>query len=135
MKSAYALLVIIGFIGIVTLAADKAATSNQNAPSLAGTWESTGADSDHKALKFVTDTHWIWVWIDPKTKRITTSMGGRYEQKGDSYIETPEFATEGLEPFLGKAQKFTAKLEGDRWNHSGELSNGQRIDEVWKRVK
>jgi len=146
MKSACTLLLSIGFLGLVAWAADKASTSNNNAPSLVGTWEMTmqqyrdakeltPASSDHKSLKFVTDTHFIWVWVDPKTKKITTSMGGRYEQKGDSYVETPEFATEGMEAYLGKAQKFTSKLEGDQWTHSGQLSEGQRIVEVWKRVK
>lgn len=146
MKNACALLMGIGVLGLVSWAADKAATPDKNTPSLVGTWEMTmqkygdakeltPVSDDHKSLKFVTGTHFIWVWVDPKTKKITTSMGGRCQQKGDAYIETPEFATEGMEAYLGKEQKFTAKLEGDQWTHSGQLSEGQKIEEVWKRVK
>ena len=62
-------------------------------------------------------------------------MGGRYELKGDSYIETPDFAVDSMVEFVGKPQKFTVKIEGDQWTHSGELSNGQKLVEVWKRVK
>ena len=146
MKNACAVLIGIGFLGFVAWAADKASTPEKKAPSLVGTWEMTKekygdakeltpATTDHKAIKFVTDTHFIWIWVDPKTKKITTSMGGRCELKGDAYTEIPDFATEGLEAYLGKEQKFTAKVEGDQWTHSGQLSEGQRIEEVWKRVK
>jgi len=146
MKSTYGLLLGLGLLSLVAWAADKAPLAEKNAPSLAGTWELTmekygdakeltPASTEHKSIKFVTDTHFIWVWVDPKTKKVTTSMGGRYELKGDSYVETPEFATEGMEAYLGKAQKFTVKLEGDQWTHSGQLSEGMHIEEVWKRVK
>jgi len=146
MKNASRLLLGIVFLSLVAWAADKTSVADKSAPSLAGTWELTmekygdakeftPASGEHKSLKFVTDTHFIWVWVDPKTKKVTTSMGGRYELKGDSYVETPEFATEGMDAYLGKAQKFTAKLEGDQWTHSGQLSEGMHIEEIWKRVK
>ncbi len=62
-------------------------------------------------------------------------MGGTYKHDGDSYIETIEFAFEGREAYLGKEQKFTAKLDGDKWTHSALLSEGQKLEEIWKRVK
>jgi hypothetical protein len=146
MKSAYGLLLGLAFLSLMAWAADKTSTPDKSQPLLAGTWqmtmqkygdakELTPAPSDHTSIKFVTDTHFIWIWVDPKTKKITTSMGGRYELKGNSYVETPEYATEGMEDYLGKPQKFTAKVEGDQWTHSGQLSPGTPIEEVWKRVK
>jgi hypothetical protein len=74
-------------------------------------------------------------WTDPKTRKISNSIGGTYKHKGDSYTETIEFAFEGMEAYLGKEQKFTAKVDGDKWTHSGVLSEGQKLEEIWKRVR
>jgi len=95
----------------------------------------TPIGDDLKALKFITPTHFIWTHFDPKTKKIGNSMGGTYTCEGDTYIETPQFAYEGMETYLGKAQKFTVKIEGDKLTQSGELSDGLKIQEIWKRVK
>jgi hypothetical protein len=116
------------------------------ATALVGTWEmvstkygdateSSPTPENLKAMKFITPTHFIWAHFDPKTKKISNSMGGTYSLSGSTYIEKPEFAFEGMEEFVGKEQKFTAKLEGDKWIHSGELSNGVKLEEIWRRVK
>jgi hypothetical protein len=116
------------------------------ATALVGTWvmvstkygdatESSPPPENLKAMKFITPTHFIWAHFDPKTKKITNSMGGTYSLNGSTYTEKPEFAFEGMEEFVSKEQKFTAKIEGDKWIHSGELSNGVNLEEVWRRVK
>jgi hypothetical protein len=116
------------------------------ATSLVGTWEmvstkygdateSSPVADNLKAMKFITPTHFIWVHFDPKTKKISNSMGGTYSLSGSTYVEKPEFVFEGMDEFVGKEQKFTAKFEGDKWIHSGELSNGTKLEEVWRRVK
>lgn len=145
MKCKSALLVL-GVLCLVTIAADKpSSTDNQISP-LIGTWEMvsekwgdaeefTAPPEERKALKFITPTHFVWVHIDPKTKKITNSMGGTYKRSGDSYVEIPEFAFEGMEAYVGKEQKFTAKVEGDKWTQSGVLSPGQKLEEIWQRVK
>ena len=103
---------------------------------IAGEWQGRLAGPpERKSLKFITPTHFIWVWVDPKTKKISNSMGGTYKLEGDSYVETPEFAFEGMETYVGKPQKFTAKVEGDKWTHSGVLSEGQKLEEIWRKVK
>ncbi len=130
----------------LVLAADKPSPSGTKTSPLVGTWELvsekwgdakefTSPPADRKSIKFITATHFIWVWVDPKTRKITNSMGGTYQHDGDSYTETVEFAAEGMGAYVGKAQKFTAKLDGDKWIHSGVLSQGQRLEEIWKRVK
>lgn len=130
---------------LVGLAADTKAQHDQKMSPLVGTWELvsekwgdakefTSPPADRKSIKFITPTHFVWVWVDPKRK-ITNSMGGTYKHEGDSYIETPEYAFEGMEAYVGKAQKFTAKVESDKWTHSGTLSEGQTLTEIWKRVK
>ncbi len=34
----------------------------------------------------------------------------------------------------GNPQSFTVKLEGDKWHHSGTLSTGLKLEEVWERA-
>ena len=55
--------------------------------------------------------------------------------EGTTYTETIDYAGEGMEAFMGKPQKFTVRVEGDKLYQSGELSNGLKIEEVWERVK
>ena len=73
--------------------------------------------------------------IAEASKEVLSSAGGSYTLAGGAYIETLEYAGSGMEPYLGKAQKFTIRIEGDKLHQSGELSDGLRIEEVWERVK
>jgi hypothetical protein len=150
MKKYSAMLFAITLLALAGLAADsKTSVDNgqtNKMSALVGTWEmvsskygdakeSSEPPADRKSLKFITPTHFLWVWVDPKTKKISNSMGGTYKYEGSSYVETPEFAFEGMEEYVGKAQKFIAKVEGDKWTHSGVLSDGMKLEEIWKRVK
>jgi hypothetical protein len=45
------------------------------------------------------------------------------------------FLPESMKVYLGKEQAFTIRIEGDRLFQSGKLSDGQKIEEVWQRVK
>lgn len=143
-KTTIVRLLVVGALCLGVVAADKPVALKN--PQLVGTWEMvstkygdaqdfTPIGDDLKALKFITPTHFIWTHFDPKTKKIGNSMGGTYTCEGDTYIETPQFAYEGMETYLGKAQKFTVKIEGDKLTQSGELSDGLKIQEIWKRVK
>ena len=100
---------------------------------LVGTWEMVTPEM--RALKFITPTHFIFIHTDPKTKEIANSMAGRYRHEGNTYTEILEFGTSAMKDFLGNEIKFNAKLEGDKWYHTGELPGGIKIDEVWTRVK
>ena len=56
--------------------------------------------------------------------------------KGESYQETPEYGiSSDFDVIKGKAQTFTCRVDGNRWYHSGALSNGLTIEEVWDRVE
>jgi len=43
-------------------------------------------------------------------------------------------STYDLERLKGKLQSFRCKIVGNKWYHSGTLSNGGTIDEEWERV-
>ena len=63
-------------------------------------------------------------------------MGGSCGLQGSNYTETIEyFLPEGMKVYLGKEQVFTIKIDGDKLFQSGKLSDGQKIEEVWQRVK
>ena len=66
---------------------------------------------------------------------MTRAAAGAYTLTGEVYEETPEYGlSEDFEVIRGKPQSFRCKVDGSRWHHDGELSNGLTIDEVWERV-
>ena len=50
-------------------------------------------------------------------------------------ISTPLRDAADLHGLKGKPQSFTWKVEGNKWLHSGTLSSGATIEEVWERVE
>ena len=64
------------------------------------------------------------------------SLGGAYTLKGDEYVETPEYGLgSDLDLLKGKPQAFKWRIEGNKWHHTGKLSDGLTIEEVWERVE
>lgn len=110
---------------------------------LIGTWKCISAKYDGKEvkrpegytqLKHVTPTSFMWAIYDGDGK-LAAALGGSYKLKGDEYVETPEYGTgDGLENLKGKAQEFKLKVDGNKWHHTGMLSSGLTIEEVWERV-
>ena len=92
--------------------------------------------------KYITGGRFIWIDIDPKTKEIHSSAGGKYVLDGNTMKETPEFGL-GAESVAirGIEQTFTVKLEGDTLRQTGTLKFGganpenMKLEEVWERVK
>ena len=135
-------------VGVASCAAavwanDATADAKASESKLVGTWrtvsakfggqEVTRADG-HTTVKHVTPSQFMWATYDADGQ-ITRAAGGSYTLKADDYVETPEYGTGN--DFLvikGKAQKFTWKVEGNKWYHNGKLSNGLTIEEVWERV-
>ena len=95
----------------------------------------TKRSDDAQRIKHITATHFTWVEVATDTKKIVSGAGGKYTFEGTTYTETIDYAGEGMEAFMGKPQKFTVRVEGDKLHQSGELSNGLKIEEIWERVK
>jgi hypothetical protein len=85
-------------------------------------------------LKIINPTHFTWLEVD-ESKHVRSTAGGRYTLSGNTYTETIDFAGEGMDAYLGKPQKFTIKVDGDKLLQSGALSDGLKIEENWERVK
>jgi WD40 repeat protein len=93
------------------------------------------APKDQRRIRLVTETHFTWVNYETANGKAQTMAGGTYTFSEGKYIETIDFAGEGMTEYLGKKQAFTIRVEGDKWHQSGQLSDGTRIEEVWERVK
>jgi hypothetical protein len=136
---------------VVTLALTAALFAAEKPPkgtgSHLGTWQLVSAkygdakefsdvSNEGPHIKMLTADRFIWVIYDSKTKLISLSMGGSYRLQGSNYTETVEFfLPQGMKIYLGKEQEFTISVEGDKLFQSGKLSDGQRIEEIWQRVK
>jgi hypothetical protein len=111
---------------------------------LVGTWRVVsakygGQDVPRRAgyvtVKHVTPTQFMWASYGPDGK-VTRAVGGSYTVKGAEYVETPEYGLSAdFDVIKGKAQTFTWKIDGNKWFHTGKLSNGLTVEEVWERVE
>jgi len=120
----------------------KAKASAEN--KLVGTWKQVKAKfrgnevkipEGTTQLKHITPTHFMFVDFD-KDGKFIDAFGGPYTLKGEKYQETLEYGVGDVFKLLkGKPQSFECKVEGNKWYHSGTLSNGLTIEEVWERVE
>jgi hypothetical protein len=118
----------------------KAKTDNK----LVGTWKRISAKYDGQEstlpegftqLKHVTPTQFMWALYGEDGK-VVAALGGTYTAKGEEYVEIPEYGVgDGLDPLKGKQQVFKWKVEGNKWSHTGKLSSGTTVEEVWERVE
>jgi hypothetical protein len=119
------------------------ADASANSP-LIGTWTRISAkfgSREQKPVpgmrnyKHVTPTHFIWLSHN-KDGVIYTSLGGPYTLTDNKYAETPESGI-GLDLIFlkGKAQSFEWKADANKWYHTGKLSTGLSVAEVWERVE
>lgn len=118
---------------------------NGTAP-LAGVWRITGrmgADGKvapihqsgtRQTYKILTGTKFQWVAIDPGKKQFSGTGGGSYTFKDGKYTEKIEFFSRD-NTRVGASLSFDGKLENGNWHHSGLSSKGDKIYEIWSRVK
>lgn len=118
---------------------------NGKAP-LAGVWRITGrAGEDGKVAdihqtgsrqtyKMLTGSKFQWVAIDPEKKQFSGTGGGSYTFKDGKYTENIEFFSRDNSR-VGASLSFDGKLDNGKWHHSGLSSKGDKIYEVWSRVK
>jgi hypothetical protein len=111
---------------------------------LIGTWKLVSAKYDGEAVTFpegfttvkhVTPTQFMWASYG-KDGKVIRAAGGSYSLQGNVYEETPEYGVgKDFDGIKGKAQTFKLNLWSNRWHHTGKLSNGLTIEEVWERVE
>ncbi len=87
-----------------------------------------------KTLKICSETRFQWFAINPETKEFFGTGGGTYTLKDGKYTETLEFFSRDNSR-VGASLTFDAKVEGDKWQHSGKSSKGDPVNEIWGKEK
>jgi hypothetical protein len=128
----------------VLLAADDAAKRGAAADNkLVGTWKLISAKyggtvsklpEGFTQLKHITPVQFMWATYD-KDGKVVAALGGPYTVTGKEYAEIPAYGVGNFAGLKGKPQIFTWKVEGNKWYHTGKLSSGLTIEEVWERVE
>jgi hypothetical protein len=146
MKLASPWLAVVTVLTTMTAAiqADDPKAQTKVANQLVGSWKCTSAKYNGRDanppmevnhVKHVTPTQFIWATYD-SNGTVEAMLGGSYSLKGNEYVETPEYGTvDVLTQLKGKPQAFTWKIEGTKWYHTGKLSSGTTIEEVWERIE
>ena len=100
-----------------------------------GTWEAFGSRPGMRQVKLISGNHFTWVFYNRVTRRPVTMAGGTCSFTGDTYTEHIEFGGSGVQHAIsGHAQVFTIRFDGDRMSKTGTLSNGMKINEMWRRL-
>ena len=112
---------------------------------LAGLWSISGRMQDgkvvpihrtgtRKTIKILSGIRFQWAAIDPGQKQFSGTGGGTYEFANGKYTEHIDFFSRDSSR-VGASLSFDGKLENGEWHHSGLSSKGDKIYEVWSRVK
>jgi hypothetical protein len=112
---------------------------------LAGIWRITSRMLDGKVTpihqtgarqtyKILSGTRFQWAAINPETKEFSGTGGGTYTFSNGKYTENIEFFSRDSSR-VGASLSFEGKLENGEWHHRGLSSKGDKIYEIWSRVK
>jgi hypothetical protein len=85
------------------------------------------------SMKILNSTHFSWGYQSDDGEDVLAG-GGRYTLQADTlYTEYIEYHTSPV--LIGLPVRFTAKVVGDLWYHTGEFPSGYRLEEVWRRLE
>ncbi|HEU4902147.1 MAG TPA: hypothetical protein VFT06_05120 [Flavisolibacter sp.] len=112
---------------------------------LAGVWRITGRMQEgkivpvhhtgtRKTVKILTGNRFQWVAMDPGTKEFSGTGGGTYSFADGKYTENIDFFSRDSSR-VGATLRFDGSLQNDGWHHSGLSSRGDKIYEMWNKVK
>src|SRR5579863_6319604 len=104
---------------------------------LDGTWELVAGQRLPKGardIKIISGGHFIFAAYDTEKGELLYTGGGTYILNGSSYTEHVDFGDKVSAGIVGKDQRFTVKIDGDRFVQAGTLSNGKGLSETWRRV-
>lgn len=116
---------------------------DEGSEALSGNWRITAREGQdgkmtemkrgaRKTLKICSGTRFQWIAINPETKEFSGTGGGTYTLKDGKYTETLEFFLRDNNR-VGTSLDFDAKLENNKWQHSGKSSKGDKVNEIWEK--
>jgi hypothetical protein len=111
---------------------------------LAGAWRISARDNNgsmqviedgpRKTIKILSGTRFQWIAMNTSTGEFFGTGGGTYSLKDGKYTETIEFFSRDSSR-IGMNLTFDAKVDGAKWEHSGQSSKGDKIKEEWSRFE
>lgn len=112
---------------------------------LAGNWRISQREQEGKmspinlgmrrTLKILSGTRFQWAAINIETGEFSGTGGGTYTFKNGKYVETIEFFSRD-DSRVGASLSFDGKVDEKKdWHHSGLSSKGDKIYEIWTRLK
>jgi hypothetical protein len=125
----------------------KEAAAAPRVSPLAGTWKlltgrftasdnhSTNNDWNSGTItqyKIVTPDSFMYYSMRNNSESIQWAAMGKVRIEGDRYTE--HIQSSNAKGLPGRTMTFNYRLEGDRWYHSADTTEG-RLEEVWVRVK
>jgi hypothetical protein len=145
MIAAFALALITMSIAVADIHAKDTEKEKELRAQLIGTWRQVSQKVDgvdrttpqvYMTFKHITPAGFVWLSHDKSTGMIIRAAGGTYVLSGNTYTERIEYGIgNDYEVIRNSQHSFTARIDGDKWYHVGQLANGQTIDEVWERVQ
>jgi hypothetical protein len=124
--------------------AESWAILDEGKDKLAGVWRITGRmvdgkinqmqRGDRKTLKLMSGTRFQWMAINPATKEFFGTGGGTYTFTDGQYTEQIEFFSRDSSR-VGAILVFDGSVKDDVWNHSGNSSKGEPLNELWTKEK
>jgi hypothetical protein len=87
-----------------------------------------------KTIKWLSDTRFQWAAINTQTRQFFGTGGGTYTLENGKYTEQIEFFSRDPKR-VGMSVSFDYEVKNDDWHHRGLSTTGNRIYEVWARVK
>jgi hypothetical protein len=84
-----------------------------------------------KTVKIMTNNRFQWIALNTQTKAFSGTGGGTYTLKDGKYTETIEFFSRD-NTRVGASLVFDAKVEGNKWIHTGKSSKGDPVHEIWE---
>jgi hypothetical protein len=85
--------------------------------------------------RIMTSEHFLNFPFDPNTGKVLDWAWGSYSEKDGTYTGHYDYSnSEAIQAIVGKEHKFTDRIAGDRWYHSGTTATGQWFDDLYIRV-
>ena len=85
-----------------------------------------------KEMKIISPGYFIFIINKVSDNSFIMASGGKAVIDGSNYTEIIDLSSNP--DALNKTYKFTAKVVGDKWYHSGYIGNW-KLEEVWQRMK
>jgi len=86
-------------------------------------------------IKLITPTYFTWIHYTNKDKMVSEMAGGTYTLVGGDYVEKIVFGGYSMKSYIDKEQSYKIKIEEGKMYLFGEMTDKQRIEEIWEEIE